>query len=137
MERKKFIFWRTHLSFPGFANNIQRKVFVCTNGQLRFSAFCIIRSIIQNIGFVLFWWSWSRRVIDRSKLKLRYKERLTLWNYSIDLYEQNLSDVTLNERRLKQLDQIFIEELQEIKKLNPDYIQGYLFGKPAPERWVL
>ena len=25
------------------------------------------------------------------------------------------------------------EELQEIKKLNPDYIQGYLFGKPAPE----
>ncbi len=51
----------------------------------------------------------------------------------MDLYEQNLSDVTLNKRRLKQLDQIFIEELQEIKKLNPDYIQGYLFGKPAPE----
>lgn len=25
------------------------------------------------------------------------------------------------------------EGLQEIKKLNPDYIQGYLFGKPAPE----
>lgn len=25
------------------------------------------------------------------------------------------------------------EELQEIKKFNPDYIQGYLFGKPAPE----
>lgn len=25
------------------------------------------------------------------------------------------------------------EELQEIKKLNPDYIQGYLFGKPTPE----
>ena len=51
----------------------------------------------------------------------------------MDLYEQNLSDVTLNKRRLKQLDQIFIEELQEIKKLNPDYIQGYLFGKPTPE----
>ena len=51
----------------------------------------------------------------------------------MDLYEQNLSDVTLNKRRLKQLDQIFIEELQEIKKLNPDYIQGYLFGKPVPE----
>ena len=32
----------------------------------------------------------------------------------MDLYEQNLSDVTLNKRRLKQLDQIFIEELQEI-----------------------
>ncbi len=38
------------------------------------------------------------------------------WNYSMDLYEQNLSDVTLNKRRLKQLDQIFIEELQEIKE---------------------
>ena len=37
-----------------------------------------------------------------------FKEK---WNYSMDLYEQNLSDVTLNKRRLKQLDQIFIEEL--------------------------
>ena len=34
----------------------------------------------------------------------------------MDLYEQNLSDVTLNKRRLKQLDQIFIEELQEIQR---------------------
>lgn len=34
----------------------------------------------------------------------------------MDFYEQNLSDVTLNERRLKQMDQIFIEELQEIKE---------------------
>lgn len=42
-----------------------------------------------------------------------FKEK---WNYSMDLYEQNLSDVTLNKRRLKQLDQIFIEELQEIKE---------------------
>ena len=36
----------------------------------------------------------------------------------MDLYEQNLSDVTLNKRRLKQLDQIFIEELQEFKEVS-------------------
>lgn len=26
------------------------------------------------------------------------------------------------------------EELEKIKELNPDYIQGYLFGKPVPEK---
>lgn len=34
----------------------------------------------------------------------------------MDLYEQNLSDVTLNKRRLKQLDQIFIEELKKQRR---------------------
>ena len=37
----------------------------------------------------------------------------------MDLYEQNLSDVTLNKRRLKQLDQIFIEELKETYQETP------------------
>ena len=70
------------------------------------------------------------------KLKLRYKERLTLWNYSIDLYEQNLSDVTLNERRLKQLDQIFIEELQEIKE-DMKYQKKAAYQESMLENYIL
>ena len=70
------------------------------------------------------------------KLKLRYKERLTLWNYSMDLYEQNLSDVTLNERRLKQLDQIFIEELQEIKE-DMKYQKKAAYQESMLENYIL
>ncbi len=36
--------------------------------------------------------------------------------FNKDFYEQNLLDVTLIKQELKQLDQIFIEELQEIKE---------------------
>ena len=70
------------------------------------------------------------------KLKLRYKERLTLWNYSRNLYEQNLSDVTLNERRLKQLDQIFIEELQEIKE-DMKYQKKAAYQESMLENYIL
>lgn len=58
------------------------------------------------------------------------------WNYSIDLYEQNLSDVTLNERRLKQLDQIFIEELQEIKE-DMKYEKKAAYQESMLENYIL
>lgn len=58
------------------------------------------------------------------------------WNYSIDLYEQNLSDVTLNERRLKQLDQIFIEELQEIKE-DMKYQKKAAYQESMLENYIL
>lgn len=92
------------------------KSFVCTNGQLRFSAFLLLDQL--SMASKLFYAGDydPEGLLIAQKLKLRYKERLTLWNYSIDLYEQNLSDVKINERRLKQLDQIYIEELQEIKE---------------------
>ena len=70
------------------------------------------------------------------KLRLRYKERLTLWNYSRNFYEQNLSDVTLNERRLKQLDQIFIEELQEIKE-DMKYQKKAAYQESMLENYIL
>ena len=52
----------------------------------------------------------------------------------MDLYEQNLSDVTLNKRRLKQLDQIFIEELQEIKE-DMKYQKKAAFNKVFKETY--
>lgn len=58
------------------------------------------------------------------------------WNYSIDLYEQNLSDVTLNKRRLKQLDQIFIEELQEIKE-DMKYQKKAAYQESMLENYIL
>ena len=55
----------------------------------------------------------------------------------MDFYEQNLSDVTLNERRLKQLDQIFIEELQEIKEDMKYQKKGNLSGKYVEELYIV
>ena len=54
----------------------------------------------------------------------------------MDLYEQNLSDVTLNKRRLKQLDQIFIEELQEIKEDMKYQKNGSVSGNYVGELYI-
>lgn len=37
------------------------------------------------------------------------------WNYSRELYEKYLSDIILNEKRLKKLEKVSLPELQEIK----------------------
>ena len=102
--------------FSWLCQQYPEKSFVCTNGQLRFSAFVLLDQLSRTSKLFYAGDYDPEGLLIAQKLKLRYKERLTLWNYSVDLYEQNLSDVILNERRLKQLDQIFIEELQEIKK---------------------
>ena len=54
----------------------------------------------------------------------------------MDLYEQNLSDVTLNKRTLKQLDQIFIEELQEIKE-DMKYQKKAAYQESMLENYIL
>lgn len=102
--------------FSWLCQQCPEKSFVCTNGQLRFSAFVLLDQLVRRSKLFYAGDYDPEGLLIAQKLKLRYKERLTLWNYSVDLYEQNLSDVILNERRLKQLDQIFIEELQEIKE---------------------
>lgn len=102
--------------FSWLCQRYPEKSFVCTNGQLRFSAFVLLDQLSRTSDLFYSGDHDPEGLLIAQKLKLRYKKRLTLWNYSRNLYEQNLSDVTLNERRLKQLDQIFIEELQEIKE---------------------
>ena len=49
------------------------------------------------------------------KLKIRYGERLKLWKYEADLYETYLSEVELSDRRMKKLEQVSVQELQEIE----------------------
>lgn len=92
------------------------KSFVCTNGQLRFSAFLLLDQLSMTSKLFYAGDYDPEGLLIAQKLKFRYKEQLILWNYSRELYEQNLSNVKINERRLKQLDQIYIEELQEIKE---------------------
>ena len=42
--------------------------------------------------------------------------RLKLWKYEADLYETYLSEVELSDRRMKKLEQVSVQELQEIRE---------------------
>lgn len=122
--------------FSWLCQRYPEKSFVCTNGQLRFSAFVLLDQLSRTSDLFYSGDHDPEGLLIAQKLKLRYKERLTLWNYSRNLYEQNLSDVTLNERRLKQLDQIFIEELQEIKE-DMKYQKKAAYQESMLENYIL
>ena len=50
------------------------------------------------------------------KLKERYGERMQLWKHHRDFYEKYQSKVEISAMRLKKLDRIYLEELQDIKQ---------------------
>ena len=50
-------------------------------------------------------------------LKQRYKEKLYLWKYQKEYYNEAKSEVILSEQRLKKLQNICVDELQEIKEV--------------------
>ena len=48
-------------------------------------------------------------------LKERYKTALHFWKYEVKWYEKYVSSVALSESRIKKLDRVYMEELQELK----------------------
>ena len=89
---------------------------ICTNGQPRFSNLLLMDLLSKNS---IFYYSGDfdpEGLFIAQKLKKRYKERLVLWNYDREHYEQMKSDVILTEKRLALLDNITCEELIPMKR---------------------
>ena len=91
----------------------QRTV-ICGNGQLRLAVLILMDNFRATLFLVC--GDLIRRAFDRTELKVRYGERLKLWKYEADLYETYLSEVELSDRRMKKLEQVSVQELQEIRE---------------------
>lgn len=90
---------------------------ICGNGQLRLAVLVLMDKFSCD---TVFWYAGDfdpEGLLIAQKLKLRYGERLNLWMYEVHLYERYLSEVELSDRRMKKLEQIYIQELQEIKEV--------------------
>lgn len=88
---------------------------VCVNGQPRLSALLLLDMLK---GEHLFYYSGDfdpEGLLIAQRLKERYGERLSLWNYTEELYIQYLSDVALSDMRMKKLEKVHLPELQKIK----------------------
>lgn len=88
---------------------------VCVNGQPRLSVLLLLDMLKECHCFYYNGDFDPEGFLIAQNLKERYGENLILWNYSRELYEKYLSDVVLNEKRLKKLEKVFLAELQEIK----------------------
>jgi uncharacterized protein (TIGR02679 family) len=99
---------------------------ICTNGQLRLSTLVLMDMLSKESYFYYAGDFDPEGLLIAQTLKERYKEHLYLWNYESKYYQEAKSEVGLSAERLKKLEKVYCEELQEIKKeLEKEKKAGY------------
>ena len=88
---------------------------ICGNGQVRRAVLMALDLFPENCCFYYSGDYDPEGLVIAQKLKNRYGDRLIFWNYNVEFYKNNLSDVYLNESRLKKLNLITSPELLPIK----------------------
>lgn len=90
--------------------------FLCTTGQLKLAAYVAMDLFPQTDTFYYAGDFDPDGLQIAQRLKLRYGERLRLWNYKREYYEQAVSNETIDNGRLKKLEKIVLPELEDIKQ---------------------
>lgn len=103
--------------FSALVDKYPNSTLVCGNGQPKLAVHLLLDRLAEH--HILYYsgdFDPEGLLIARD-IKIRYGEKAVLWNYRVELYEKYVSDIVLDESRLKKLEKIETEELQEIKKL--------------------
>ena len=88
---------------------------VCVSGQPRLAALLLLDLLKEDHSF---WYAGDfdpEGLLIAQNLKERYKTALHFWKYEVKWYEKYVSSVALSESRIKKLDRVYMEELQELK----------------------
>ena len=89
---------------------------ICGNGQPRLATLALMDLLQKNCMFYYAGDFDPEGLLIAQRLKQRYGRKLELWNYRVDWYEEYLSEVELNDMRIRKLEQIEMKELEELKK---------------------
>ena len=93
-----------------------QKAVLCGNGQIRLATLVLMDLFDEETQFYYAGDFDPEGLQIAQKLKERYGDRLKFWRYSGDLYERYQSNVEISEERLRKLEKIHVEELQDIKQ---------------------
>lgn len=89
---------------------------LCGNGQIRLAALALLDLFDEEISLFYAGDYDPEGLLIAQKLKERYGARLQLWRYRREFYEKYRSDVEISPKSLKQLDHIYLQELQDIRQ---------------------
>lgn len=100
---------------------------LCTSGQLKLASIVFLDKVINKVDKIFYSGDFDPEGINIAyKLKQRYGDKLKFWRFDVEEYKSLKSNVTIEERRLKQLDGINSEELLPlINKLKKEGSSGY------------
>ena len=115
-EREKIYLFENPAVFSVFVKKYPDCAAICGNGQPRLATLLLLDFLKENHSFYYHGDFDPEGLLIAQKLKIRYGERLKLWKYEADLYETYLSEVELSDRRMKKLEQVSVQELQEIRE---------------------
>lgn len=90
--------------------------FLCTMGRLKLAAYAAMDLFLKDDIFYYAGDFDPDGLQIAQGLKKRYGERLQLWNYKKEYYEQAVSDLTIDDVGLKKLEKIVLPELQDIQQ---------------------
>lgn len=86
------------------------------NGQLRIAALRFLDLFVEHGGVIYYAGDFDPEGLGiAQKLLQRYGANVKLWKYGVEHYHRSLSQKTIEDYRLKQLDQIVHEDLQAVK----------------------
>lgn len=105
--------------FMAIGEKCKKKDFpvVCTYGQVKLSGLMLLDMLVEQKYTIYYSGDIDPEGIGiADKLKSRYKENLHFFGFDVDTYKKNLSDVEISQSRLKKLDKIKSNYLQEVCK---------------------
>ena len=91
------------------------RTFVCGNGQIRLAVLVLLDKLTENSSLYYAGDFDPEGLLIAQKLKKKKKKRMEFWHYDKALYEKNLSEVYLSDRRIKKLEKVQDPGLQEIR----------------------
>lgn len=103
--------------FSYLCKQYPERSFLCGNGQLRLAVWVLMDLLCQHHHFCYGGDFDPEGLLIAQKLKDRYQDRISFWGYEGRCFETYGSDVELSESRLKKLDKVSAEELQEVKAM--------------------
>lgn len=102
--------------FSLFIKKFPNRTVICGNGQIRRAVLMALDLFDINCKFYYSGDLDPEGLLIAQKLKNRYGTRLFLWKYEVELYKAHLSDIELDESRLKKLTSIEDPDLLSLKE---------------------
>lgn len=102
--------------FSYLIRKYRENTFFCTMGQLKLACYAAMDLFPETYTFYYAGDFDPDGLQIAQGLKRRYGERLVLWNYKREFYEQAVSDLVIDSVGMKKLEKIDVPELEEIRE---------------------
>jgi uncharacterized protein (TIGR02679 family) len=94
---------------------------VCSSGQLNLSVWLLLGKFAKNGNLIYYSGDHDPEgILMANRIKRKFEENVLFWNFNVDSYLDGLSQETISESRLKQLNSVDYSELNELINIMKD-----------------